>query len=77
MKPYKLVYIVCLRRTKLKKCRSGYGDCVVSVFATNPFPIVISLQDRSYTLMMIDPDYPHHSNGQFYLHWLVTNIPVN
>lgn len=35
------------------------------------------MQDRSYTVMMIDPDYPHHSNGQFYLHWLVTNIPVN
>lgn len=34
-------------------------------------------KDRTYTLMMIDPDYPHHSNGQFYLHWLVTNIPVS
>ncbi|XP_031625891.1 protein RICE FLOWERING LOCUS T 1-like [Contarinia nasturtii] len=31
--------------------------------------------DRTYTVMMIDPDYPHHQNGQFYLHWLVTNIP--
>lgn len=25
---------------------------------------------------MIDPDFPHYSTGQFYLHWLVTNIPV-
>lgn len=34
-------------------------------------------QDRSYTIMMIDPDYPHYTTGQFYLHWLVTNIPVS
>lgn len=27
--------------------------------------------------MMIDPDYPHHAAGQFYLHWLITNIPVS
>lgn len=26
---------------------------------------------------MIDPDYPHYGTGQFYLHWLVTNIPVS
>lgn len=33
------------------------------------------LQDRTYTIMMVDPDYPHHAPGQFYLHWLITNIP--
>lgn len=27
--------------------------------------------------MMIDPDFPHYTTGQFYLHWLVTNIPVS
>lgn len=37
----------------------------------------VVIQDKTYTVMMIDPDYPHHSAGQFYLHWLVTNIPVS
>lgn len=39
--------------------------------------LFIKNQDRTYTVMMIDPDYPHHAAGQFYLHWLITNIPVS
>lgn len=34
-------------------------------------------QDRTYTVMMLDPDYPHHAAGKFYLHLLITNIPVS
>lgn len=37
---------------------------------------VFLFQDRTYTVMMIDPDYPHYKTGEFYLHWLVTNVPV-
>lgn len=26
-------------------------------------------------VMMIDPDAPNHGPGEFYLHWMVLNIP--
>ena len=29
-----------------------------------------------YTIMMLDPDAPNSGAGQFYVHWIVTNIPV-
>lgn len=35
------------------------------------------LQNKSYTILMIDPDSPLHSSDQFYLHWAVTNVPVS
>lgn len=27
-------------------------------------------------VLMVDPDAPNHVIGEFYLHWLVMNIPV-
>lgn len=27
-------------------------------------------------VVMVDPDAPSHAVGEFYLHWMVMNIPV-
>lgn len=34
-------------------------------------------QDKTYMVLMVDPDAPNHVIGEFYLHWLVMNIPVS
>lgn len=49
------------------------GDCYTEKDLCN----VLLLQDKSYTILMIDPDSPLHNAGQFYLHWAVTNVPVS
>ncbi|XP_063231698.1 protein D3-like [Bacillus rossius redtenbacheri] len=30
--------------------------------------------EKTYTLIMVDPDAPNHSEGQYWLHWIVANI---
>lgn len=39
--------------------------------------VFFQCQDRHYTVMMLDPDAPNHRPGQFYLHWMIVNVPVS
>lgn len=39
--------------------------------------INVFLKEKTYTVVMVDPDVPHHDTGEFYLHWMVVNIPVS
>lgn len=41
------------------------------------FYIILLLQTKFYTIIMLDPDAPNNNRGQFYLHWIVSNVPVN
>ncbi|KAJ6636781.1 Phosphatidylethanolamine-binding protein 4 [Pseudolycoriella hygida] len=46
------------------------------VFTEQPYVYFSNAEEeKSYTLLMVDPDSPLHNAGQFYLHWAVTNVP--
>ncbi|XP_037028410.1 phosphatidylethanolamine-binding protein 4-like [Bradysia coprophila] len=46
------------------------------VFTEQPYVYFSNADEsKSYTIIMIDPDSPLHSSGQFFLHWAVTNVP--
>ncbi|KAL0269498.1 UNVERIFIED_CONTAM: hypothetical protein PYX00_007207 [Menopon gallinae] len=34
-------------------------------------------EDKTYTVICIDPDAPNHEKGEYYLHWLVSNVNGN
>ncbi|KAG8240930.1 hypothetical protein J6590_098371 [Homalodisca vitripennis] len=31
---------------------------------------------EKYTVVMVDPDAPNHPEGKYYLHWIISNIPM-
>lgn len=37
--------------------------------------ILILLQDKTYTVVALDPDAPHQKKGEYHLHWVIANIP--